>query len=186
MANNKNPGKVFEDEIKASCFEQGIFIQRLNDSSQSYTESAARFTPKNPCDFHIFRKPTLMLVECKHTKNGNMSIQRSKEEDRNKMIKYHQIEALTKASIYDGVEAGFLLSFLNEKTQVESTFYMPIENFNDFLNTSDKKSINMLDVLKYNPVAVKQEKKQKYYRFDISKLFNDLERRRAKYAEDDI
>lgn len=182
----KNPGKVFEDEIKASCREEGIFIRRLNDSSQSYTESAARFTPKNPYDFDIFRKPTLMAVECKHTKNGNMSIQRSKDEDRNKMIKWHQIEGLTEASQFDGVEAGFLLSFLNEKTQVETTFYLPIENFNDFLNSSDKKSINMVDVLKHNPVVVNQIKKQKYYRFEIGKLFDALEKRRARYAEDDI
>lgn len=183
---NKNPGKVFEDEVKASCVEEGIFIQRLNDSSQSYTESAARFTPKNPCDFHIFRSPTLMCVECKHTKNGSMSIQRSKNEDNKKMIKWHQIEALTKASKFDHVEAGFLLAFLNEKTQVETTFYLPIENFNDFLNNSLKKSINMVDVLQHNPVVVKQEKKQKYYRFHIGELFDNLAKRRKKYAEDDI
>ena len=115
-----------------------------------------------------------------------MSIQRSKDEDRNKMIKWHQIEGLTEAAQFDGVEAGFLLSFLNEKTQVETTFYLPIENFNDFLNTSDKKSINMVDVLKHNPVVVNQIKKQKYYRFEIGKLFDALEKRRAKYAEDDI
>ena len=45
MAKQKNPGKVFEDEIKASCAQEGLFIHRVNDTSQSYTYSAI-FTPK--------------------------------------------------------------------------------------------------------------------------------------------
>lgn len=185
MAKQKNPGKVFEDEIKASCVQEGLFIHRVKDTSQSYTYSAI-FTPKNPCDFFIFKMPILLAVECKHTKNGSMSIQRSEDEDRDKMIKYHQIIALTEFATHEGVEAGFLLSFLNESTQVETTFYLPIENFNRFLASTEKKSINMSDVMRHNPIIVNQTKKRRYYTFAISELFDNIQKRRAKYAEDDI
>ena len=131
----KNPGKIFEDDIKKSCQRDGIFVDRVRDNATSYfdvDQIESLYSKENPYDFHIYKYPYLMCAECKHTKHVSISIQQD-EEDKNKMIRLHQIEALTKASQFEGVKAGFLFGFYNENTNQESTYYMPIQNFNKFL-----------------------------------------------------
>jgi penicillin-binding protein-related factor A (putative recombinase) len=90
------------------------------------------------------------------------------------MIKKHQIDALTNASKFDGVKAGFLFCFYNESTDVESTYYMPIQNFNKFLSDTDKKSINIIDVVTYGCEKIDQVKLRTHYHYDISGLFDKL------------
>lgn len=114
-----------------------------------------------------------MCVECKYTKHISMSIQQDKD-DKNKMIKLHQIEALTKASEFEGIKAGFLLCFYNEQTNQESTYYMPIQNFNKFLKSTNKKSINIIDVATYGCVKVEQVKLRTHYHYDIKGLFDKI------------
>ena len=70
------------------------------------------------------------------------------------MIKLHQIEALTNASEFAGVKAGFLFCFYNDKTDQEATYYMSIQNFNKFLKSTEKKSINIIDVVTYGCVKL--------------------------------
>ena len=114
-----------------------------------------------------------MCLECKYTKHISMSLQRDKEE-KNKMIKLHQIEALTNASQFEGVKAGFLFCFYNEKTDQEATYYMPIQNFNVFFNSEDKKSINIIDVAKYGCVKLEQVKLRTHYHYDIKGLIDKI------------
>lgn len=174
---NKNKGKVFEDDVKKSCQRDGIFVDRVRDNATSYfdfgqTDSA--YSKENPYDFHIYKYPHLMCLELKHTKYTSMSIQRNKQEDKSKMIKAHQIEALTRAASHHGIKAGFLLSFYNGNTDQESTYYMAIENFNNFLNSEDKKSINMIDMAKYGCIKVDQVKLRTHYHYDIAGLFEKI------------
>jgi penicillin-binding protein-related factor A (putative recombinase) len=102
-----------------------------------------------------------------------MSIQQDSD-DKNKMIKLHQIEALTKASEFEGIKAGFLFCFYNEKINQESTYYMPIQNFNKFLKSTNKKSINIIDVVTYGCTKVDQVKLRTHYHYDIKSLFNKI------------
>ena len=102
-----------------------------------------------------------------------MSIQTHKD-DKNKMIKLHQIEALTNASQFEGIKAGFFFCFYNENTNQEATYYMPIQNFNKFLNNEDKKSINIIDIAKYGCVKISQIKLRTHYHYDIKELFNNI------------
>ena len=127
------------------------------------------YSKENPYDFHIYKYPYLLCVELKHTKHVSISIQKHKDE-KNKMIKIHQIEALTQASEFDGIHAGFLFCFYNEKTQQESTYYMPIENFNKFLKSTNKKSINIIDVVQYGCIKLEQTKLRTHYHYDIKQL----------------
>ena len=63
---SKNPGKRFEEDIKASANNQGLFILRLNDSSLSWQhEKTSRFTAENPYDFIMFCQPNLFCLELK-------------------------------------------------------------------------------------------------------------------------
>lgn len=172
----KNPGKIFEDDIKKSCQRDNIFVDRVRDNATSYfdvDQIDSLYSKENPYDFHIYKYPNLMCAECKYTKHVSMSIQQDANE-KNKMIKLHQIEALTKASQFEGIKAGFLFCFYNEKTNQESTYYMPIQNFNRFLQSEDKKSINIIDIAKYGCVKISQIKLRTHYHYDIKELFNNI------------
>lgn len=172
----KNAGKVFEDDVKKSCQRDNMFVDRVRDNATSYfdvDQIDSLYSKENPYDFHIYKYPYLMCVELKRTKHVSMSIQQDKD-DKNKMIKLHQIEALTNASQFEGVKAGFLFCFYNETTNNEATYFMPIQNFNNFLNNEKKKSINIIDVAKYGCVKVEQVKLRTHYHYDIKGLFDKL------------
>lgn len=172
----KNPGKTFEDDIKKSCQRDGIFVDRVRDNATSYfdvDQIDSLYSKENPYDFHIYKYPHLMCVELKYTKHVSMSIQMDKD-DKNKMIKLHQIEALTSAAQFEGVKAGFLFCFYNENSNSESTYYMPIGNFNTFLRATNKKSINIIDVVTYGCVKIEQVKLRTHYHYDIKKLFDKI------------
>ena len=171
----KNPGKKFEEDIKASADNQGLFILRLNDSSLSWQhEKTSRFTAENPYDFIVFSEPNLFCLELKSTGYNSISIQRLPEE-KNKMIKLHQINSLTRSSLHDGVCAGFIFNFRNEEDiNDDDTYYMAIEDFNTFLVESDKHSINKVDVVQYGGVRLTQKLKRTRYTYDIKKMISDI------------
>ena len=173
----KNKGKVFEDDVKRSCQRDNLFVDRVRDNATSYfdiDQVESTYSKENPYDFHIYKYPNLMCLELKYTKHVSISIQRTEDEDKKKMIKYHQIESLTKASEFYGVKAGFLFCFFNEDTNQESTYYMPIQNFNNFLKHEDKKSINIVDVVRYGCEKVEQVKLRTHYHYDIYGLFDKI------------
>ena len=171
---SKNPGKRFEEDIKASANNQGLFILRLNDSSLSWQhEKTSRFTAENPYDFIMFCQPNLFCLELKSTCYSSISIQRLPEE-KNKMIKLHQINSLTQSSLHEGVYAGFIFNFRDEEDiNNDDTYYMSIQDFNNFLVERDKKSINKLDVVQYGGIKLSQKIKRTRYTYDINKMIQD-------------
>ena len=170
----KNAGKIFEEDIKKSCLKDGLFVHRIRDNAMSYTESETSYTKENPYDFIIYKMPYLLTVELKHTTYPSISIQVNEDDDKKKMIKYHQIKELQKASEHDGIKAGFILSFHNKKIESESTFYISIDNFIDFLTMENKKSINMLDIVQYHGVRVEQRLLRSHYYYNISNLIEKI------------
>ena len=172
---SKNPGKKFEEDIKSSANIQNIFILRLNDSSLSWQhEKTSRFTAENPYDFIMFCEPNLFCLELKSTCYSSISIQRLPEE-KNKMIKLHQINSLTQSSLHEGVYAGFIFNFRDdEDINNNDTYYMPIGCFNDFLVERDKRSINKLDIVQYGGIKLSQKIKRTRYTYDINKMIQDV------------
>lgn len=172
---SKNPGKKFEEDIKSSANIQNIFILRLNDSSLSWQhEKTSRFTAENPYDFIMFYEPNLFCLELKSTCYSSISIQRLPEE-KNKMIKLHQINSLTQSSLHEGVYAGFIFNFRDdEDINNNDTYYMPIGCFNDFLVERDKRSINKLDIVQYGGIKLSQKIKRTRYTYDINKMIQDI------------
>jgi hypothetical protein len=51
---------------------------------------------------------------------------------------------------------------------------MPIQNFNKFLKSTDKKSINIIDVVTYGCVKVNQVKLRTHYHYHIKELFDKI------------
>ena len=180
----KNSGKLFEDNFKASVKEQNIFIHRVKDlafSQRSFNE-VLTVRSKNPCDFFLFGnlqegRGNLIALELKSTKFSSMGIQREKS-DPESMIKYHQIHSLTQMSQYEGLWAGFLLNFRTESTGKEETYFLDIEGFNEFLKGNLKKSINIGDILLYGGIKLEQEKKRINYRFNVQKMIEDISKKK--------
>lgn len=174
----KNVGKRFEEDFKNSI-PSYCFVHRLKDSAQSYNNSASTaFAWDNECDFFVLDTKThfLYAIECKTTKYKSMSVQLNKD-DNPGMVKYHQIDSLTKMSEYDRLLPGFFFNFRHfegKKNAFESLYWQNIDDFNLMMNKNGKKSFNELDLLMNNAVKISGDKKRSRYRWDIKEFFESM------------
>ena len=67
----------------------------------------------------------------------------------------------------ENIKAYFVLNF----RELEETYAIEMETFNEFYNNTDKKSINISDVKKLGKKLV-QYKKRTSYRYNVDNLFN--------------
>lgn len=172
-----NSGKVLEKEFKDSV-PNDTYIFRVADNAQSFAQkdedgnfqnNNLRFSAKNPYDFILFFKPNLYPMELKSTIGTSFSIQFDKKE-KGKMIKLHQIKGLTKDNKFDGSYAGFVLNF----RKVNHTYWLGIEDFNNFLKQTEKKSINEKDVIEFNGIIIEQKIRKVSYIYDVKKILIDI------------
>lgn len=172
----KNVGKKFEDNWKNSVPED-VYYLRLHDSANSFnqTSSNLRFSMKSPYDCQLFdgKTRTLYCLELKSASGQSMSFERTKGDNKSANIKAHQIESLTKASKHDGMVVGFILNFRFEDKDAEITYFQSITDFNRMINNLTKKSFNLFDLLKYNPIKIEQTKKKVNYTYNIEKFLED-------------
>lgn len=172
----KNVGKKFEDNWKASVPDDVYFL-RLHDSANSFNQDSSklRFSMKSPYDCQLFdgKSRTLYCLELKSAAGKSMSFERNKGENKTANIKFHQIESLTKASQYDGIQAGFVMNFRFEDKDTEITYFQSIIDFNRMIKNIDKKSFNIIDLLKFNPIKIEQTKKKVNYTYNIEKFLED-------------
>lgn len=168
-----NLGKKFEQQWRKSAEDEGVFCLRLSDSDMSFNPNKdlrSRFTVKQPCDFICFLDGNLFCLEMKHTVYKSFSIQRDANSP-DGMIHAHQINSLINMSQYDGVHAGFVFNFRieNEDTSLidEDTYYMSIQNFNNFLASCDKKSINKLDIVQNGGIIIPSNKKRVLFTYGV-------------------
>ena len=167
-----NPGKNFENNFSKSVPDD-IYCLRIKDSASSFSpNSKSRFTSNNPFDFLVFYDGILFPLELKSTKYKSFSIQTS-EEEKNKEIKYHQIQSLKEANKYENIISGFILDFRENKT-----YWIYIEDFLLFLKENNKKSINTSDIEKYNGIEISKKKLRINYRYDIKKMIIDIQKTR--------
>ena len=175
-----NKGKKFERNFKSSAVNQEVLIVRLNDTDLSFMKSSkyigSRFTAENPCDFIVYDYPNIFFLELKSTEYNAISIQRLPTDPKDKMIKAHQIQNLIDSNMHDNVEGVFILNFRVEENDTisdEHTYILNIENFSNFLTTTGKLSINEQDIIDFGGVRCNQEKKRKYFTYDVKTLFED-------------
>ena len=173
---SKNSGKQFEQDFSSSI-PSYCFVHRLRDSAQSYNNSKnTRFTWDNECDFFVFdgNNHLFYAIECKSTKYKSMSFQTDINDKNAKMIKLHQIESLTDMSKYDGIIAGFLLNFRDEKNNSQRTYFQNIIDFNRMIKEINKVSINEMDLILYNAIKINGEKKRVNYRWNIDEFLKNV------------
>lgn len=167
-----NAGKQFEKHF-ASSIPNYCFTHRLRDSAQSYTKKGSSFAWHNECDFFVYDSYSHLFyaIECKSTKSKNMSFQRSENDTTSKMIKYHQIQSLTKLSQFNGIISGLVLNFRDELNKTERTYFIQIDDFNSMINDINKHSINEIDIILHNAIKINGIKKRKYFYWDMESLF---------------
>ncbi len=121
-------------------------------------------TPKNICDFTIFKSPILIKVELKSSSAKSISLD-------NKIIRKHQYEGLEKIdNKYKDIHSGFIFNFYNYDNQ---TYYVDIKDFMRFLKETDRKSIP-LDYCKNTGIKIENKILRTNYRYDIDKLIKDI------------
>ena len=161
----KNVGKKFEEDFSNSV-ESDWFCHRLKDTAQSYNNSKdTKFSWENPYDYMLFNGNTLFCLELKSTCQKYMGFQVDKEDKSSKMIKWHQIESLTKASKHENVIAGFLLNFrLDNDEQI--TYFFNIKDFNKMIENINKKSFSIIDIVLNGAIKIQGTKKRTRYSWD--------------------
>lgn len=164
-----NQGKVFERDFKESCKKQNIFIMRINDTyytAKQYDPKA--FVPSQVCDYILHYNGTLFMTELKSSEKKYMTIER----DKAGMIKKHQYEQMSRNENTN--EHGlFVLQFLRD-TDDEITYAIKITDFMQFLNESDKSSINMLDVVQHGGIVVEQAVSRTRKHYNVQEVLDKL------------
>lgn len=171
----KNEGKNFEGIIKSNA-PYYLKMVRIPDPPQSFTKrDDTKFSKKNPYDYEAFDSLHRISysLELKSTAQKYLTYHTSKEEEKDgksAMIMWHQIEGLTKASEYDNCTAGFLLNFRLDNGE-QLLYFMNIKDFNKFRKSTNKKSLNIIDISLNGGVKINGEKLIKNYRWNLDEFF---------------
>ena len=142
-----------------------FFIMRLIDGTASWSSAESenvRFQAKNICDFVVSYKGKMMLLELKSVLKSSLPFGN---------IKNSQIEGLTKAFNKNASHMfiGFLVNFRDH----EETYFMSIDQFNQYVTEAERKSIP-IDYFRNNCILVEQKKKKVRYSYDIEKFMDRL------------
>ena len=167
----QNDGKRFEKDFIDSVPSKW-FKYRLNDSSSSWSSGEeSRFTPSNICDFIVYTKKDLWLLELKSHKGVSIPTA-PKYNPKGKLtdygvIKAKQLDGLVKAN-EKGILAGFVFNFRDK----EETYFLMAEKVKEFIDSESRKSIP-IDYIKDNGILIKQTKKISRYTY-ILEFMGDI------------
>ena len=155
----RNPGKIFEDDFKASV-PKDVYFVRLHDSSIGFDieHSTQRFALKSPYDAILCYQGQMYALELKSNQGTSLSF-----DGNTPKIKRKQIENLVAAKQKGGAIAGIVINFRT----YEETYFIDAEVFYAFMNSVEKKSVNINDVRSMG-IRIPEEKKISHSRYDIS------------------
>ena len=170
----KNEGKKFELILRSSA-PSYFKMSRIPDPPQSFTKrDDTRFSKKNPYDFECFDSIHRISysLELKSTSQKYLSYHTCEEEEKEEKganIQWHQITGLTKASEYDNCIAGFMFNFRLDNDE-QLLYFMDIKDFNKFRMSTNKKSLNIMDISLNGGIKIKGEKLRKNYRWNLNEF----------------
>ena len=150
-----NLGKKFEQQFKSDILRLKYFIYRLPDQM-----TGNKITSANPCDFFVYCKPYLRLIECKSIHGNTFPLSNFTQYDR--MMSYVKGSDAT----------GAVIVWFIDK---DAVLYIPIETI-AALKKDGKKSINInrLDELNGKYIDVISEKKKIFLQSDYSFLKEEI------------
>lgn len=161
-----NPGKLFEQDFKASVPEDWYFY-RLRDSSGAWGGSeVTRFTPSNDFDCILYNSGTLWCLELKSVAGASIRFD---------ALRPKQLRGLLDAANVDGVRAGVVVNLRGRGV----TWYVPIWTWEWAEQVLDKKSFNLTDLLSWQetardenwtPVLLPGARRVTRWRYDVTSL----------------
>lgn len=146
-------GKDFEQQFKKSI-PPSFYYYRLKDDMSGFKSI------NNPCDYFIFNTPHLHLFELKTHKGKSIPFT---------ALTQGQIMGMYEAKKFNGIKAGFVFNFRD----IAETYYVDINDFMEYYNTTSRKSVS-LDFCKEKGLVVEQQKIRVKYKFNIEKLMEDI------------
>lgn len=169
-----NPGKVFEMQVGKSVPNYAL-LYRLHDSAQSFGGSSKlRFSSKNPFDFILWdsKRHILYALELKTVKEKSISFERQNGDDGN--IHLHQIEGLMEWSRYDGIICGFIIEF----RELETTFFIRVNDLKELMDKIPKKSFNMNDLCEHKipHIIIPQKIARTRYTYDLDSFLSGADK----------
>ena len=151
-----NNGKRFEQDFKKSV-PKSVYYYRFRDGTSAWDKSeSTRFQMDNICDCFLFERGALYLLELKS--NNGKSIPYA-QILKGKKKPFKQIDEMISASQF-GINAGFVIKLNGE------TYYIDVESVDQFIKTSDRKSIP-LKFLQDNGIFIPRVKLKVNYKYDI-------------------
>lgn len=170
----KNIGKQFETILKSNA-PSYFKIIRIPDPPQSFAKrSDTKFSKKNPYDYEAFDSIHRISYSLELKSVGRKYItfhtcEKDEKDDKSANIQWHQIDGLTKASEYDNCLAGFMFNFRLESGE-QLLYFINIKDFNKFLKSTNKRSLNILDISLNGGIKINGEKLRKNYRWDLDEF----------------
>ena len=84
---------------------------------------------------------------------------------------YYQIKSLKDFAQYNRVISGLVLDFRSS----DNTYFLNINQWDDFISHIEKKSFNEKDLLEYaSPILIHKEKLKVNYRYDLEAFLDDV------------
>lgn len=154
-----NFGKAFESDWKSSVPDH-MLILRQKDAAAWGNSTNVRFTISNICDYILFTGHRLFMLELKTFKGKSFSIGN---------VRLNQTKGLTDCSTKLNVKAGFVLNFRD----CERTFFLSIQEFNQFVAGGTRKSIPISYCEEFCTEII-GKKKITRYRYDIEKFVKEV------------
>ncbi len=166
----KNPGKDFENDLKKSADDRGIFCLRLKDPAASFgqTDGNLRFSLRNLCDFVMFEYPSLYLAECKSHLKSAVPFKALKSSDSDNRIKEMSEKSISHKNVNSFV-------IFNWRDHDNFTVAVPATLVDDFIKTEGRcygkprKSIPFLWTREHG-FGIKHRLKKVHYEYLLESL----------------
>lgn len=85
-------------------------------------------------------------------------------------IHHYQIESLKKTATYKNVCSGLIIDYRGSN----NTYFLPISQWDNLINSISKKSFNERDLLTYaSPILIYKKKLKINYRYDVEKFLEE-------------
>lgn len=158
-----NKGKVFENQFKKSVSKLGnVWLYRFNDGTGNWGggSKTTRFQTSNICDFGMFCRRTLFLLELKSHTGKSLPYA---------SIRENQIVGLKDSARYDGIVSGLLVFF----SDLSRCFFLDSRLVYAHWKTSGRKSIP-LDFFIENGIEVPCKKLRVNFEYNIGAMIDSI------------
>ena len=160
-----NQGKVFENSFSKSIPKE-YFCYRLRDAGGWSNADNTRFTPSNMCDFIMYAKGRIFLLELKSVKENSLSYSNIGKLE-NGVIK--KTSVLDEEGKKRGVVSGYLINYRG----ANKTYFVSADKLADRILNNPKKSLNLKECEEIG-VLVEQTLKRVNYVYNVEKFIEEV------------